>query len=370
MLKIIEMSNRGRNHNEDYFTFSGDDLYTYDEYEDECDCEYDDDCDCEDEVVFVADNKIYQDENGYYIRIPISDEDVEYYRQLDIEHTKAYERLMREYKNSLNEAYVVKADEKKKKPTFLEIYKGREDIEEYCRDANIPLSEFNMKVIIGKDVDCRYLFAGLHNFNQEVVLPKKCKSALGLFYDCPNFNNGGAKFIIPNGVTDCTAMFKNCISLEVPVKIGSGVEDTSAMFSNCERFNQAVKLPTKLARCSDMFIYCSSFNKSITIPANVVECDGMFAFCDSFNSNVTVKAKKANMQAMFKECTSMKSNITFTSSSANGELSKGMFYNCPNITDDNIICKSVKGNLGVISDKVHKVMVKTKTECGVFGGTY
>ena len=79
------------------------------------------------------------------------------------------------------------------------------DIEAYCRDNHIQLSDFNIPVHIPDDVIC-------------------CSD---MFRDCISFNQA---VVIPDSVLCCTNMFRNCHAFNQPIGIPDSVVDCSYMF--------------------------------------------------------------------------------------------------------------------------------------------
>lgn len=168
------------------------------------------------------------------------------------------------------------------------VIKSHRDIVEYCREQNIPISEFNEPVDIDPAVtDCGAMFKNCTSFNQKVVIPDRVKNCSGMFFRCKSFNQS---ILIPGSVTNCSFMFSACISLNKPIAILDGDDRRTAanMFHGCESFNQLVVIPRGFEILDEMFRNCTSFNQDVKIPSSVRSARRMFKDCVSFNQPLTI----------------------------------------------------------------------------------
>ena len=88
----------------------------------------------------------------------------------------------------------------------------------------------------------------------------------------------GKDIKIPEGVTDCSRMFKSCISLINAPEIPKGVTDCYAMFDNCISLVNAPEIPEGVTDCYAMFNNCISLVNAPEIPEGVTDCSWMFRF--------------------------------------------------------------------------------------------
>ena len=175
---------------------------------------------------------------------------------------------------------------------------------QFCIDYNIELCDFNIPVIIEKQVTncmellkdcssfnqpviispgvicCEEMFRNCESFNQPIEIPNSVEMVMGMFRECKTFNQ---QVNIPNGVRRCDGMFMDCTSFNQPVSIPQSVRNTTSMFRNCIHFNQSVILPEGLLACMYMFEKCSEFDQPVTIGKNVEHCNKMFLDCKSLN---------------------------------------------------------------------------------------
>lgn len=105
-----------------------------------------------------------------------------------------------------------------------------------------------------------------------------------------------------NTITDYCMI--NGISREdfnVPVIISPSLTDCSKLFKDCITFNQKVIIPNGVIDCTEMFENCKEFNQQVVVPDSVLHCAGMFDGCVS--QNRTVHMKKTELSPLsFRDC--------------------------------------------------------------------
>ena len=79
----------------------------------------------------------------------------------------------------------------------------------------------------------------------------------------------GKDIKIPEGVTDCYAMFRGCESLVNAPEIPEGVITCSLMFADCKSLVNAPEIPKGVKNCDAMFYGCKSLVNAHEIPSNM-----------------------------------------------------------------------------------------------------
>lgn len=86
--------------------------------------------------------------------------------------------------------------------------------------------------------------------------------------------------VIPDGVRDCSYMFKDCEYLKHAPDIPDGVKTCASMFSGCESLEYAPEeIPSSVEDTRDMLRDCISLSIAPTIPDGVEFYSGMFFGC-------------------------------------------------------------------------------------------
>lgn len=182
----------------------------------------------------------------------------------------------------------------------LTIYKGRQDINQYCRINKISIEEFNPPVTI--------------NPSDSHTAATICE---GLFAHCTSFNR---PVRIPTGAISISDMFNNCSIFNQPIEIPDSVMKMNFTFQGCSTFNQPVKLPKNLTKAVNTFCRCYRFNNKIKFPSSddsmLRQASGMFAYCVNLNQEMEINFNRINghmiiAENMFCACNSLNNKIKF-----------------------------------------------------------
>lgn len=139
-------------------------------------------------------------------------------------------------------------------------------VKDYCRENNLRVAEFNMKVVVHETVaDCRFLFSG-------------CKSLT----ITPELH--------PN-IKVCSHMFKCCYSLKDVPEIPSGASYCNTMFADCHGLVTAPTIPEGAVDCSRMFLGCSNLKYGTDIPASAKTASGIYRHCRNLVNTICNKSK-------------------------------------------------------------------------------
>ncbi len=108
--------------------------------------------------------------------------------------------------------------------------------------------------------------------------------------------------IIPEGVGICKKMFEECVYLEKAPRIPEGVTDCSNMFEWCIRLNETPIIPRSAINCNEMFWDCRSLEKAPVIPQGVTSCERMFMGCEGLEIPPEIPDSVTNCSGMFAGC--------------------------------------------------------------------
>ncbi len=137
------------------------------------------------------------------------------------------------------------------------------DIESYCMQNDIPITQFNLPVKIADGItSCRNLFLGCESFNQYIVIPKTVTDCSDMFYNCRSFNQ---PVVLPPFLKSAERMFAYCFSFNQYIELPQTLSNCRGMFATCVTFNQYVLLP-KAALLNQIFYDCKKLNKQIPLP--------------------------------------------------------------------------------------------------------
>ena len=142
-------------------------------------------------------------------------------------------------------------------------------------------------------------FENCTSFNQAVTIPKSVKNLKGVFQGCtalsrlPDIETTQVKdysyllqgtsvakpVSIPTGVTNVTAMFKDCKKLTDPPELPEGITEAAKCFYQCNSLSKAPVLPKTIESISEMFYGCENLKAVPDIPSSVKDMSGCYAGC-------------------------------------------------------------------------------------------
>jgi len=130
--------------------------------------------------------------------------------------------------------------------------------------------------------------------NTEFKLMDGCLRYIGTETD-------GSKIKIPEGILDCSCMFKNCNIVTPPV-IPAGVTNCHSMFYYCQSLKEPPVIPEGVVHCYGMFYQCVSLCKAPVIPDSVTSGNYMFYKCSSLTDASDISVKIPFCSMMFQDC--------------------------------------------------------------------
>lgn len=153
-------------------------------------------------------------------------------------------------------------------------------------------------------------FENCTSFNQAVTIPKSVKKLKGVFQGCtalsrlPDIETTQVKdysyllqgtsvakpVSIPTGVTNVTAMFKDCKKLTDPPELPEGITETAKCFYQCNSLSKAPVLPKTIENISEMFYGCENLKAVPDIPSSVKDMSGCYAGCVRASGSCTIYA--------------------------------------------------------------------------------
>ena len=196
---------------------------------------------------------------------------------------------------------------------------------------------------------------------------KQYKGILGEFqYDDTEFveKNGtlryigtetdGSKIKIPEGILDCSCMFKDCNIVTPPV-IPAGVTNCHSMFYCCQFLKEPPVIPEGVIHCYGMFYECVSLCKAPVVPDSVESGNYMFYKCSSLTdvSNISVNTSYCNM--MFQDCENLIKPPVLSKGIINAAY---MFARCKALKEISSIPESMQNCQFMFSDCVALKYVK------------
>lgn len=155
-----------------------------------------------------------------------------------------------------------------------------------------------------------HTFENCTSFNQAVTIPKSVKNLKGVFQGCtalsrlPNIETTQVKdysyllqgtsvakpVSIPTGVTNVTAMFKDCKKLTDPPELPEGITEAAKCFYQCNSLSKAPVLPKTIENISEMFYGCENLKAVPDIPSSVKNMSGCYAGCVRASGSCTIYA--------------------------------------------------------------------------------
>ena len=155
-----------------------------------------------------------------------------------------------------------------------------------------------------------HTFENCTSFNQAVTIPKSVKNLKGVFQGCaalsrlPNIETTQVKdysyllqgtsvakpVSIPTGVTNVTAMFKDCKKLTDPPELPEGITEAAKCFYQCNSLSKAPSLPKTIENISEMFYGCEKLKAVPNIPSSVKNMSGCYAGCVRASGSCTIYA--------------------------------------------------------------------------------
>ena len=169
----------------------------------------------------------------------------------------------------------------------------------------------------------------------------------------------GEKIKIPDGITNCRYMFRDC-DLKKPPYIPESTKSCEGMFFNCKNLRQMASMGRlrQLEDCSFMYSGCSSLSEKAWptdyIPDQVMNCSYMFDRCSSLKAapglhsqsyneqmGITSNAPRCfrNYDGMFSGCTSLE-KMPFIPDGA--QRCCGMFADCASLKETTAIPDTVQ----------------------------
>ncbi len=153
-------------------------------------------------------------------------------------------------------------------------------------------------------------FENCTSFNQAVTIPKSVKNLKGVFQGCtalsrlPDIETTQVKdysyllqgtsvakpVSIPTGVTNVTAMFKDCKKLTDPPELPEGITEAAKCFYQCNSLSKAPVLPKTIENISEMFYGCENLKAVPDIPSSVKDMSGCYAGCVRASGSCTIYA--------------------------------------------------------------------------------
>ena len=155
-----------------------------------------------------------------------------------------------------------------------------------------------------------HTFENCTSFNQAVTIPKSVKNLKGVFQGCtalsrlPDIETTQVKdysyllqgtsvakpVSIPTGVTNVTAMFKDCKKLTDPPELPEGITEAAKCFYQCNSLSKAPVLPKTIENISEMFYGCENLKAVPDIPSSVKDMSGCYAGCVRASGSCTIYA--------------------------------------------------------------------------------
>lgn len=155
-----------------------------------------------------------------------------------------------------------------------------------------------------------HTFENCTSFNQAVTIPKSVKKLKGVFQGCaalsrlPNIETTQVKdysyllqgtsvakpVSIPTGVTNVTAMFKDCKKLTDSPELPEGITEAVKCFYQCNSLSKAPSLPKTIENISEMFYGCEKLKAVPNIPSSVKNMSGCYAGCVRASGSCTIYA--------------------------------------------------------------------------------
>lgn len=155
-----------------------------------------------------------------------------------------------------------------------------------------------------------HTFENCTSFNQAVTIPKSVKNLKGVFQGCtalsrlPDIETTQVKdysyllqgtsvakpVSIPTGVTNVTAMFKDCKKLTDPPEFPEGITEAAKCFYQCNSLSKAPVLPKTIENISEMFYGCENLKAVPDIPSSVKDMSGCYAGCVRASGSCTIYA--------------------------------------------------------------------------------
>ena len=155
-----------------------------------------------------------------------------------------------------------------------------------------------------------HTFENCTSFNQAVTIPKSVKNLKGVFQGCtalsrlPDIETTQVKdysyllqgtsvakpVSIPTGVTNVTAMFKDCKKLTDPPEFPEGITEAAKCFYQCNSLSKAPVLPKMIENISEMFYGCENLKAVPDIPSSVKDMSGCYAGCVRASGSCTIYA--------------------------------------------------------------------------------
>lgn len=155
-----------------------------------------------------------------------------------------------------------------------------------------------------------HTFENCTSFNQAVTIPKSVKNLKGVFQGCaalsrlPNIETTQVKdysyllqgtsvakpVSIPTGVTNVTAMFKDCKKLTDSPELPEGITEAAKCFYQCNSLSKAPSLPKTIENISKMFYGCEKLKAVPNIPSSVKNMSGCYAGCVRASGSCTIYA--------------------------------------------------------------------------------
>ena len=153
-------------------------------------------------------------------------------------------------------------------------------------------------------------FENCTSFNQAVTIPKSVKNLKGVFQGCtalsrlPDIETTQVKdysyllqgtsvakpVSIPTGVTNVTAMFKDCKKLTDPPELPEGITEAAKCFYQCNSLSKAPVLSKTIENISEMFYGCENLKAVPDIPSSVKDMSGCYAGCVRASGSCTIYA--------------------------------------------------------------------------------
>lgn len=153
-------------------------------------------------------------------------------------------------------------------------------------------------------------FENCTSFNQAVTIPKSVKNLKGVFQGCtalsrlPDIETTQVKdysyllqgtsvakpVSIPTGVTNVTAMFKDCKKLTDPPELPEGITEAAKCFYQCNSLSKAPVLPKTIENINEMFYGCENLKAVPDIPSSVKDMSGCYAGCVRASGSCTIYA--------------------------------------------------------------------------------
>lgn len=142
----------------------------------------------------------------------------------------------------------------------------------------------------------------------------------------------GSKIHIPEGITNCTEMFKGTDIKSAPAIPNSAVSCTS-MFADCKNLKEGTWIPKNVKETCFMFEGCENLRYfDDPIPGNVDSACYMFKDCKSLETAPEIKEGVKDGEGMFANCESLRKNPKIPSSMRYRE---GMTTGCKGLDQTN-----------------------------------